>query len=335
VGRTALSKRELQRGGVLARVKAGGLRLTDGAVLMRVSYRQAKRLWKRYQAGGVASLQHANAGRTSNRARPAKQRKKILQKVEEKYSGFGPTLAAEHLGMEDRLPVHPETLRRWMLSAGLWKKARQRKQHRRRRERRAHFGELVQMDGSFHDWYQGRAGKACLMNMVDDATSTVEARLGEQETIWAAARVLRQWIEKYGVPLALYTDWKNVYVREPTAKEQLHGQVPVTHFGGMRNARKRVPEAGYRYPRGELAASQGARGARQWDAPGSPDQEDGTQEDPHARSGESFFARRVSDRSQRTVCARAGRAAGLSPQATGSARTGASVLSGDRAKYFQ
>src|ERR1700693_2018561 len=120
VRRTALSKKEMQRGGVLARVKAGGLRLTDGAVLMRVSYRQAKRLWKRYQAGGVASLQHANAGRTSNRARPAKQRKKILQKVEEKYSGFGPTLAAEHLGMEDRLPVHPETVRRWVLRARRW-----------------------------------------------------------------------------------------------------------------------------------------------------------------------------------------------------------------------
>jgi len=233
VRRTALSKRELQRGGVLARVKAGGLRLTDGAVLMRVSYRQAKRLWKRYQAGGVARLKHGNAGRGSNRARPAKQRKKILQKVEKKYGGFGPTLAAEHLASEDQLQVHPETLRRWMLSEGLWSKARKRKQHRKRRDRRAHFGELVQMDGSFHDWYQVRAGKACLMNMVDDATSTVEGRLGEQETIWAAARVLRQWIEKYGVPLALYTDWKNVYVREPTEKEQLHGKVPVTQFGRM------------------------------------------------------------------------------------------------------
>jgi len=228
-----LNKRELQRGGVLARVKAGELRLRDGAVLMRVSYRQAKRLWKRYQAGGAASLKHANAGRVSNRAYPARRRRKILRKVEEKYTGFGPTLAAEHLDSEDQLPVHPETLRRWMLSAGLWRKARRRKQHRRRRERRAHFGELVQMDGSFHAWYECRAGKACLMNMVDDATSTVEARLGEQETIWAAARVLRQWIEKYGVPLALYTDWKNVYVRAPTAKEQLHGKVPVTHFGRM------------------------------------------------------------------------------------------------------
>src|SRR5712691_7849043 len=103
VGRTALSKRELQRGGVLARVKAGGLRLTDGAVLMRVSYRQAKRVWKRYQGGGVASLQHGNAGRTSNRARPAKQRKKILQKVEEKYSVFQAQMLPRQRRLKDRL----------------------------------------------------------------------------------------------------------------------------------------------------------------------------------------------------------------------------------------
>ena len=94
--RTALSKRELQRGGVLARVKAGGLRLKDGAELMGVSYRQATRLWKRYRSGGTASLKHGNAGRASNRRIAEKQRKKILCKVEEKYSGFGPTLASEH-----------------------------------------------------------------------------------------------------------------------------------------------------------------------------------------------------------------------------------------------
>ena len=231
--RTALSRRELQRVGVLARVRAGGLLLKDAAELMRVSYRQAKRVWKRYQSGGAASLKHGNAGRVSNRRIAEKQRKQILRKVQEKYSGFGPTLASEHLASEDGLQAHPETLRRWMLEAGLWKRVRRRKQHRRRRDRRAHFGELVQMDGSFHDWYQGRAPEACLMNMVDDATSTVEARMGDEETIWAAARVLRQWIEKYGVPLALYTDWKNVYLREPTAKEELHGKVPVTQFGRM------------------------------------------------------------------------------------------------------
>ncbi len=231
--RTALSRKELQRGGVLARVKAGGLRVKNAAELMRVSYRQAKRLWKRYRTSGAASLKHGNAGRASNRRRPEKERKRILRKVEEKYSGFGPTLAAEHLASEDHLEVHPETLRRWMVEEGRWKRARQRKAHRKRRDRRAHFGELVQMDGSFHDWYEGRAPKACLMNMVDDASSTVEARLGDEETIWAAARVLRQWIGKYGVPLALYTDWKNVYLREPTEKELLHGKTPVTQFGRM------------------------------------------------------------------------------------------------------
>ena len=233
MGRTALSKRELQRGGVMARVKAGELRVKDAAELMCVSYRQAKRIWRRYGKGGTKALKHGNAGRASNRRRPRKERRKILRKVQEKYGGFGPTLASEHLASEDQLEVHPETLRRWMLEQGLWKRARKRQAHRKRRDRRAHFGELVQLDGSFHDWYQDRGGKACLMNMVDDATSTVEAYLGDEETIWAAARVLRQWIEKYGVPLALYTDWKNVYVREPTAKEQLHGKVPVTQFGRM------------------------------------------------------------------------------------------------------
>lgn len=231
--RTALSRRELERAGIMARVKAGDLRLKDAGVLLRVSERQAKRLWKKYRAGGAAALKHGNAGKRSHRARPASQRKRMLKLVRDKYAGFGPTLAAEHLASEDQLHIHPETLRRWMLEEGLWKRARQRKQHRRRRERRAHFGELVQLDGSFHEWYEKRAGKACLMNMVDDATSTVEALLGEEETIWAAARVLRQWIDKYGVPLALYTDWKNVYVREPTEKELLHGRVPVTQFGRM------------------------------------------------------------------------------------------------------
>lgn len=228
-----MSQKELLRGGILARVKAGELQVKDAAAMMRTSYRQAKRLWKRYQANGTASLKHGNAGRMSNRARASKERKKILGLVRGKYSGFGPTLAAEHLANEEKQTIHAETLRRWMLEEGLWSRTRKHKQHRKQRARRAHFGELVQLDGSFHDWYQGRGPVGCLMNMVDDATSTVEARLGDQETIWAAAHVLRQWIGKHGVPLALYTDWKNVYAREPTEKELLKGIVPLTQFGRM------------------------------------------------------------------------------------------------------
>ena len=107
----------------MARVKAGELRVKDAAAVMRVSYRQAKRLWKRYQSGGTAALKHGNAGRNSHRAWPMKDRRKILKLVREKYSGdekrrFGPTLATEHLASEDHLEVHPETLRRWMLRKG-------------------------------------------------------------------------------------------------------------------------------------------------------------------------------------------------------------------------
>src|SRR2546422_3048667 len=103
-----------------------------------------------------------------------------------------------------------------MLAEGLWSGERKRKPHRQRRERKRHFGELVQMDGSFHPWLEERGPEGCLMDMVDDATGTTLGRLGEQETIWAAAHTLRGWIERYGVPQALYVDWKNLYQRSPT-----------------------------------------------------------------------------------------------------------------------
>jgi hypothetical protein len=137
------------------------------------------------------------------------------------------------LAEEDGIVMDHETLRRWMLTEHLWSRQRKRKKHCKRRERKEHFGELVQLDGSFHDWLEGRGPRGCLMDMVDDATSHTEARMGKEETIWAAAGVLRNWIEKYGVPRALYTDWKNVYIRPATPAEQLRGKVPVTQFGRM------------------------------------------------------------------------------------------------------
>lgn len=233
-----MSSRELRRVEVLARVKSQELNLVNAAEILWVSYRQVKRLWRRYQEEGAEGLKHRSAGRGSNRSKASKFRARVLRLVRKKYSGekgerFGPTLAAEHLASDDGLEVHPETLRRWMLKEGLWSRTRKRLAHRKRRERKAHFGELVQLDGSFHQWFESRGPRGCLMNLVDDATSTTVTRIGAEETIWAAAGVLRAWIEKYGVPQALYTDWKNVYVREPTEKELLRGEAPVTQFGRM------------------------------------------------------------------------------------------------------
>ena len=223
-----MSKRELGRVEALARVRSKQLRVVDAAQLMRVSYRQAKRLWKRYGEEGAAGLKHRSAGRPSNRAYEEKFRQKVLRLVREKYGGpvgerFGPTLAAEHLASEDGLPVDAETLRRWMLAEGLWSRQRKRRRHRRRRERKEHFGEMVQMDGSFHYWLEERGPQGCLMDLVDDATNTT----------WAVVDALRAWIERYGVPLALYVDWKNLYKRPATPKERLRGEEPITQFGRM------------------------------------------------------------------------------------------------------
>jgi transposase len=233
-----MSNRELERVEVMGRIKSGDLKLSDGAKMLRLSYRQVKRVWRRYREAGRKGLKHGNAGKRSNRSKPEKVRRRVLGLVEKKYSGelgerFGPTLAAEHLAEEDGIEIDAETLRRWMLEAGLWSRQRRRKAHRQRRERKGHFGELVQMDGSFHDWFEGRGPRGCLMNMVDDATGVVEARMGKEETIWAAVGLLQRWIEKYGVPRALYTDWKNVYKRKATTREQLRGEEPRTQFGRM------------------------------------------------------------------------------------------------------
>ena len=233
MGRTGLSSQELSRVEVMGRVKAGNLRLGEASQLLERSYRQAKRIWARYRAGGAKALQHGNCGRRSNRAYPRKLRAAVLDQVKARYEDFGPTLAAEHLASDDGLEVHAETLRRWLREAGLWQRQRRRKPYRQRRERKAHFGELVQLDGSFHQWLEERGPRGCLMHMVDDATTTALGRFSEEETIWAAAGVLRRWIERYGVPRALYTDWKNVYVRPPNAQERRSGEPAVTQFGRM------------------------------------------------------------------------------------------------------
>lgn len=244
--RTAMSRKEFARGAVFARVEHGELKLKEAAPLLRISYRQAKRLYKRFRAEGPAGLVHGNVGKASNHAWSVTEREGVLELVRQHYGGtpeqgpgqrFGPTLAAEHLWEDHKIRVPCSTLWDWMTAAGLWSRVRRSRAKPKRRERRAHFGELVQLDGSFHDWFEGRGERggrrSCVMNMVDDATGTTLLRFGEQETIWAAVDVLCAWIETYGVPRALYTDWKNVYKREPTAAEEAAGEEGLTQFGRM------------------------------------------------------------------------------------------------------
>jgi hypothetical protein len=225
-----MSSKERIRKVIFEDVKTKRLTLKQASERLKISYRQCRRSYKRYTELSDEGLIHASRGGTSNHQKSPLFKQEVLNYYRSNLTGFGPTLAAEKL-LKAGYPLDHETLRLWLLSEGLWVKCRRRKGYRSYRARRARFGELVQMDGSHHVWFGEE--KSCLMNMVDDATSKTHARLFEEETTEAAMRTLWSWITRYGIPLSLYTDRKNVYVteREATLEEQLAGEEPLTAFG--------------------------------------------------------------------------------------------------------
>jgi hypothetical protein len=212
-GHLLMSREELYRKTTLELVQSKRLTLVEASVRLCLSYRQTLRVYGRFLSEGDSGLIHRRRGVVSNRSYSGVFREQVLRAYRKRFKphDLGPTLAAEKLA-EAGLCVDHETLRRWLLSAGDWKRRRKRRSHRSRRERRFHFGELVQMDGSHHNWFGDEHDKYCLMNMVDDATGRTMGLLDHEETTEAAMNLLRQWIVRYGIPQALYTDRKNVYV---------------------------------------------------------------------------------------------------------------------------
>jgi len=227
-----MSSSERKRLTLLTGVKEGRLSLAEVAESMGLGYRQAKRVWRRFKEQGDKGLVHRSRGRRGSRSKPTEMRATVLARYRERYPDFGPTLAAEKL-REEGWEIDHETLRRWLVGEGLWESVRKRKQHRSRRERRECFGQMVQMDGSHHDWFEGRRGKAVLMVMVDDATSVVTARFYEGETTEASYGVFEAWVREHGMPSSLYVDRDSIYrcERSPRLEEELAGIEPATQFG--------------------------------------------------------------------------------------------------------
>lgn len=232
-GDIRMSLKERNRLGVMSRVKNGDLRLVDGAIILCVSYRQAKRIFRRYRDGGSKGLVHKLRDQRSNRGIDCTVRETVQMLMKDLYDGFGPTLAAEKLEEVHGYHLSRETLRQWMIKAKLPYRTRNRKKYRKRRPRKMHFGEMVQMDGSHHAWFEARGGIACMMNMIDDATNITYAQFDLEETTDLAMKALEGWIRKYGIPQSLYTDRKTVFwsPKEPSLDEQLSGQIPLTQFG--------------------------------------------------------------------------------------------------------
>lgn len=233
MGKLRLSGKERERLEVLSKVKRGDISLVKAAELLGVSYRQVLRIWQRYESAGSEGLKHGLRDRSSNRKIDTGRRARILELYVAKYGDFGPTLAVEYLQNVDGEELDEETLRRWLIAAGLWQAQRRGSPHRQWRERRAHWGELVQMDGSEHDWFEGRRGRASLMVLIDDATNWTHAKFFESETTAAAMTVFAEYVGYYGLPRALYVDRDSIYetTRDSTVEEALKNAAPLTQFG--------------------------------------------------------------------------------------------------------
>lgn len=227
-----MSQKERVRLTVMKQVQEEELRLVEASEILGLSYRQTKRVWSRYRLGGDAGLVHGSRGKPGKRAKPAKLKARILARYQERYPDFGPTLAAEYLAEEGLLVDH-ETLRRWLLALGKPLLRRRRQRHRQWRERKPCFGAMVQLDGSHHDWFEGRGAKCVLMVMVDDATNRVWAQFFEEETTRASYDMLEGWVRRYGLPQSLYVDRDSIYRCEGVGSiaEQLAGKEPQTQFG--------------------------------------------------------------------------------------------------------
>lgn len=218
-----MSAKERIRLDALGRVKRKELTVLAAAELMGLSLRQARRIWKRFKASGDSALVHELRGRPSNRRLSGEVRERAIKLHQEKYADFGPTFACEKLA-EQGLELSPDTLVAILKERGLWHRQRRRGKHRKRRERRSSFGSMVQMDGSHHDWFEGRGPICVLMVIIDDASNITYARFYPAETTWAAFDVFGRWVKLYGLPRSVYADRHSIY------RDEDHPEKP-TQFG--------------------------------------------------------------------------------------------------------
>ena len=208
-----MSVREADRLSVVRKVSARRLRQREGAEQLGVSVRQVKRLLRRYQEAGAAGLVSKRRGKRSNHALDPALRREVMGWVKERYADFGPTLACEKLTEVHGYRLSAETLRQWMMAEGLWKvKSRRRLRIHQRRVRRAGFGELVQIDGSPHAWFEDRGGRCTLIVFIDDATSRLlYLRFVPAETTQAYMEALGTYLSAYGRPVAVYSDRHSIF----------------------------------------------------------------------------------------------------------------------------
>lgn len=179
--------------------------------IIGLSERQIGRIVKRVRAEGEKGIIHRLRDKPSSRKIAYQTKDRIIKLCREKYKGFGPTLASEKLFEIDRIKISDETLRKWLIEEQLWEKHHKRRKHSRWRERKDYFGQMVQMDGSHHNWLEERGPNLVLMAYIDDATSNVFARFYDYEGTIPAMDSFKGYIEQYGLPYSIYLDKHTTY----------------------------------------------------------------------------------------------------------------------------
>ncbi len=228
MGWVTMSERELNRIEVLAQIDDGRLTVEAGANMMNLSPRQVFRLLKTYRIGGAPAIRHKARGRLPNNRIHNAKRDYALALIRENYADFGPTLATEMLSERHDFEVSRETLRKWMTEDGLWQSRKQRRTFHQPRLRRECLGELIQIDGSEHRWFEDRGDPCSLLVFIDDATSTLmELRFVTSESTFSYFEALESYVNTHGRPVAFYSD-KHTVFRIPKPSDN---QTGMTQFG--------------------------------------------------------------------------------------------------------
>ncbi len=227
-----MSRRETKRLHIIHQALDKRITQEKAAELVGLSSRQLRRMLKRVREEGDEGISHRSRGKTSNRRVPNKIKEKALKLYREKYNDFGPTFASEKLLDVHAIKISKETLRLWLNEESIPYEKRKARKHRQWRERKHHFGEMVQMDGSHHDWFEGRGPKCVLMGYIDDATGTVYGRFYDYEGTMPAMDSFKRYIKRYGIPQSVYLDKHSTYksTAKQSIEDELEDEKPMSQF---------------------------------------------------------------------------------------------------------
>jgi hypothetical protein len=227
-----MTQEELKRSHIIRKAIDKAITQVEAAGIIGVSLRQVQRIARTVRLEGDRGVIHKSRGRHSNRALPDKIKDKVLKLCRGKYHDFGPTLASEKLFERDKIKLNDETLRLWFIEESVYYKIRKKRPHRQWRLRKSCLGEMIQMDGSKHDWFEGRGEPCVLMGYIDDASGNPFAEFHFYEGTFPAMGSFKHYVEEYGIPASLYLDKHSTYKinKKRSIEDDLNDTDPLSQF---------------------------------------------------------------------------------------------------------